>query len=326
MKKFSLITTVIVPLTLFCGCIKKEIVNDETGAMEIQFKAADETTSRTAIGSEGFPAGSTFSVWGFMTKGTETATVFEGDNVTKEENGNWVCDATRYWFPEWNYNFYAVHPVINNDATNVTVDNSGQISITGFDCSATGTDAIDLMTASATNKSYTVGETPQPVPLNFNHLLSRIDFVGKSVGGSATVHSVTLSGITTNANCNTSYSQEGTISSTWSDNQSGNIISSIDGGVELEELSTKSVVGDIMIIPQTLTENSKVTITYSTDTEENKSTEFSLNIENFNTWEAGKAYKYSFEVTGGGYIIFNKPSVNNWNTATGGNVIIDVTQ
>lgn len=263
---------------------------------------------------------SSFSVWGGY---DGTNNLFEKTTVTKDgayEGG------TRYWIPDKTFNFYAVHPVINNDVTNVTVDNSGQISITGFDCSATGTDAIDLMTASATNKSYTVGETPQPVPLNFNHLLSRIDFVGKSIGGSATVHSVTLSGITINANCNTSYSQEGTISSTWSDNQLGDITSSIDGGVELEELSTKSVVGDIMIIPQTLTENAKVTITYSTDTEENKSTEFSLNIENFNTWEAGKAYKYSFEVTGGGYIIFNKPSVNNWNTATGGNVIIDVTQ
>lgn len=259
---------------------------------------------------------SSFSVWGGY---DGTNNLFEKTTVTKDgayEGG------TRYWVPDKTFNFYAVHPVIEN----VTVENSGQISITGFDCSATGTGAIDLMTASATNKSYTVEETPQPVPLNFNHLLSRIDFVGKSVGGSATVHSVTLSGITTNANCNTSYSQDGTISSTWSDNQSGNITSSIDGGVELEELSTKSVVGDIMIIPQTLTEISKVTITYSTDTEENKSTEFSLNIENFNTWEAGKAYKYSFEVTGGGYIIFNKPSVNNWNTATGGNVIIDVTQ
>lgn len=263
---------------------------------------------------------SSFFVWGGY---DGTNNLFEKTTVTKDgayEGG------TRYWIPDKTFNFYAVHPIINNDVTNVTVDNSGQISITGFDCSATGTDAIDLMTASATNKSYTVGETPQPVPLNFNHLLSRIDFVGKSIGGSATVHSVTLSGITINANCNTSYSQEGTITSTWSDYQSGNITSTIEGGVELEELSTKSVVGDIMIIPQTLTENAKVTITYSTDTEENKSTEFSLNIENFNTWEAGKAYKYSFEVTGGGYIIFNKPSVNNWNTATGGNVIIDVTQ
>lgn len=286
---------------------------DERDITQIPIEFGSSVSRAAVNDKEGI---SSFSVWGGY---DGTNNLFEKTTVTKDgvyEGG------TRYWVPNKTFNFYAVHPVIEN----VSVDNSGQISITGFDCSATGNDAIDLMTASATNKSYTTGMDPQPVLLNFNHLLSRIDFVGKSVGGSATVHSVTLSGITTNANCNTSYSQEGTISSTWSDYQSGNITSTIDGGVELEELSTKSVVGDIMIIPQTLTEDSKVTITYSTDTEQNKSTEFSLNIENFNTWEAGKAYKYSFEITGGGYIIFNKPSVNNWNTATGGNVIIDVTQ
>lgn len=286
---------------------------DEQDSMQIPISFGS-SVSRAAVNS---PTDmSSFSVWG----GYDGNNLFDKTTVT---NGGAYEGGTRYWIPGETFNFYAVHPVINND---VTVDNSGQISIIGFDCSITGTDAIDLMTASATNKSYTVGETPQLVPLNFNHLLSYIDFVGKSIGGSATVHSVTLSGITTNANCNTSYSQEGTITSTWSDYQSGNITSTIEGGVELEELSTKSVVGDIMIIPQTLTDNAKVTIIYSTDTEENKSTEFSLNIEKFNTWEAGKAYKYSFEVTGGGNIIFNKPTVNTWNSATGGNVIIDVTE
>ena len=286
---------------------------DERDITQIPIEFGSSVSRAAVNDKEGI---SSFSVWGGY---DGTNNLFEKTTVTKDgayEGG------TRYWVPNKTFNFYAVHPVIEN----VSVDNSGQISITGFDCSVTGNDAIDLMTASATNKSYTTGMDPQPVLLNFNHLLSHINFVGKSMGGSATVHSVTLSGITTIANCNTSYPQDGTITSTWSDQTSGNVSSIIEGGVELEELSTKSVVGDIMIIPQTLTENSKVTITYSTDTEQNKSTEFSLNIENFNTWEAGKAYKYSFEITGGGYIIFNKPSVNNWNTATGGNVIIDVTQ
>lgn len=172
MKKFSLITTVIVPLTLFSGCIKKEIVNEETGAMEIQFKASDETTSRAAIGSEGFPAGSTFSVWGFMTKDTETATVFEGDNVTKEENGNWVCDATRYWFPEWNYNFYAVYP---NDIT--TFDGT-KFTISNFQCPTTvetADDITDIMSAS----QQADGSTPTSVNLLFKHALSKINIAVK---------------------------------------------------------------------------------------------------------------------------------------------------
>lgn len=321
MKKFSIITTVIVPLTLFSGCMKNEIINDETGAMEIQFNAENKTSTRAAIGSEGFPVGSAFSVWGFMTKDSQTANVFEGNIVTKGTDNSWTCDATRYWFSGWNYDFYAIHP-----SGIGSVSNDGVVTVEKFDCSTTGADAKDLMISSAPGLSYVPEDGPQPVTLNFNHLLSRIDFVGKSVGGSAIVHSVVLSGINTTANCSASFTQEGNVNATWTGPTSGSVSSKIDGGVKLEQLSTTSVVEDMLIIPQTLTDAAKVTITYSTDAEQNKIAEYNLIIGELNIWEAGKSYRYSFEVTGGGYIIFNKPTVNTWNSATGGNVIIDVTQ
>ena len=67
---------------------------------------------------------------------------------------------------------------------------------------------------------------------------------------------------------------------------------------------------------------------------------FSLKIERFvsdsaeiwicglyvSMWEAANHYRYSFTLTGGGYIVFDPPTVNAWSDAIGGNVTIDVTQ
>jgi len=43
-------------------------------------------------------------------------------------------------------------------------------------------------------------------------------------------------------------------------------------------------------------------------------------------WTAANHYRYSFTLTGGGYIVFDPPTVNAWSDAIGGNVTIDVTQ
>ena len=79
-----------------------------------------------------------------------------------------------YWVTGKTYNFYAIYPA---DVPGSEVTDAGSITITDFDCSLTGDEAVDLMTASATDVSadgmiYNSGS----VSLQFRHLLSLLNF------------------------------------------------------------------------------------------------------------------------------------------------------
>ena len=70
----------------------------------------------------------------------------------------------------------------------------------------------------------------------------------------------------------------------------------------------------------------KLTVTYDTDAERGKTASYTLPATTVSMWEAANHYRYSFTLTGGGYIVFDPPTVNAWSDAIGGNVTIDVTQ
>lgn len=84
--------------------------------------------------------------------------------------------------------------------------------------------------------------------------------------------------------------------------------------------------GDLLLIPQSLAGGVKLTVIYDTDAETEKSASYTLPATTVSMWEAANHYRYSFTLTGGGYIVFDLPTVNAWSDAIGGNVTIDVTQ
>ena len=60
----------------------------------------------------------------------------------------------------------------------LTVAGDGTVSVSNFDCSATGDAAVDLMTASAPDiEADKIIASQNPVELTFSHLLSHISFV-----------------------------------------------------------------------------------------------------------------------------------------------------
>ena len=129
------------------------------------------TVSRAAVADKSEL--SSFSVWGGY-QGVED--LFDGTVVDK--NGAYT-DGTRYWIPGKTFNFYAVHPAtLPSGATaNVTdVAGNGIITVTDFDCSKFGTEAVDLMTASRIGMD---GSNPEKVALTFKHALTRITFSAK---------------------------------------------------------------------------------------------------------------------------------------------------
>lgn len=291
-------------LLLTAACTDEQVENPADGARPIAFTPAAET--RAAVDGTTLPANSSFKVWGWY---DTDKNVFNGNTVTNT-SGAWTYDGvTQYWIKGKMYNFYGVYPA------NVTasVDPNGTITVTGFDCSATGTNAVDLMTATATGLS---GDDAPTVAMKFGHLLAKIEFVGKSEGGNATVNKLVLSSIST----------QGTYVSSsvslWSNLESRDI--TIDSSTDLTPDGV-SVSGDMLLIPQTLTAP-QLTVTYSTDTETGRTETYTLPVDVVSSWVAGQSYRYTFTVTGGGYIIFDVPTVNKWGSATGGNITIDVTE
>ncbi len=309
-KDIAIKPLLVLTITVLLGaCVNvNESGMDENGVIRFITSAR----SRAAVNGSSLPNGSSFYVWGYRTPmdGGTVLTDFNKETVTRE-GGIWsYTGGTRYWFSGYVYNFYAVYP---SESINVSCTSEGNIAVTDFDA----TQGIDLMTASHTDIQVSGSNIPDAVVFNFQHLLAKIQFVAKSEGGNATVDSIELSGISTSGNY---VESENPI---WNDLQEG--IISVKKTTTVTTSENTDVSGDLLLIPQML-EKPVITVTYSTEVEKNKKVTYSLPVDVITQWSAAQAYRYTFTITGGGYIIFDVPTVNPWNEASGGNVIIDVTQ
>lgn len=169
MKKFY---ARIVPLVFVLGACSSSDEPAADPSVPVGFSVQTET--RAAVTGTTLPDDSLFKVWG----GYNGNNVFDGREVTKTASGC-TYTGTEYWVPGKTYNFHAVYPAELPAGATLTVAGDGTVSVSNFDCSATGDAAVDLMTAaSAPNiKADEIIARPNPVELTFSHLLSHISFV-----------------------------------------------------------------------------------------------------------------------------------------------------
>lgn len=169
MKKFY---ARIVPLVFVLGACSSSDEPAADPSVPVGFSVQTET--REAVTGTTLPDGSLFKVWG----GYDGNNVFDGREVTKTASGC-TYTGTEYWVPGKTYNFHAVYPAELPAEATLTVAGDGTVSVSNFDCSATGNAAVDLMTASAPDdiKADEIIASQNPVELTFSHLLSHISFV-----------------------------------------------------------------------------------------------------------------------------------------------------
>ena len=168
MKKFY---ARIVPLVFVLGACSSSDEPAADPSVPVGFSVQTET--RAAVTGTTLPDGSHFKVWG----GYNGNNVFDGREVTKTASGC-TYTGTEYWVPGKTYNFHAVYPAELPAGAALTVAGDGTVSVSNFDCSATGDAAVDLMTASAPDiKADEIIASQNPVELTFSHLLSHISFV-----------------------------------------------------------------------------------------------------------------------------------------------------
>ncbi|MFK2809542.1 fimbrillin family protein [Bacteroides fragilis] len=318
----NLFKTLLIPAVacLLGACAESMDPDMETSVNSGAIRFAGPAVTRAAIDDAGgmLTNGNSFSVWGnytAVTGGTGTATsLFDAEKVTYV-SGMWGYEGTRYWLPGNTYDFYALYPSVETLGDAVSVDcTDGTFTVEDFDA----TKGYDLMTAKNTGISVVAGQTPGAVALKFQHLLARVTFAARSEGGNATVRSISLEGLAVKGDYDSS------TETAWSNTATGKV--SVEKETSVTPAGDADVSGDLLLIPQSLTDGVKLTVTYDTDAEKGKTASYTLPATTVSKWEAANHYRYSFTLTGGGYIVFDRPTVNAWSDAIGGNVTIDVTQ
>lgn len=254
----------------------------DTDARAITFTPAAET--RAAVDDADDMADG-FKVWGWYGNTYESTdkNVFDGVTVTKGTDG-WGYTGTQYWVPGMKYNFYGVYPVYpktsSDNGTTATVDNKGKITVTNFDCSKTGEEAVDLMTAMATGD----GSDPKPVAMKFQHQLSKVNIVATVEGGNCTITSVTFSGMATQGTYNSSNT-----SNPWTTGSGTGSFTSNEEKI----LKTNGVdlLGDLLLIPQTVS-GFTLTVDYTVGGVAQPQKVITLPTT-ISQWEKGQSYKYT---------------------------------
>lgn len=282
-----------------------------------------QADTRAAVTGTSLTSGS-FLVWGGY--GGDATNVFDAVTVTGENNV-WTYEGTRYWKADETYNFYAVYPVFPQSAdgdgtkTTATVNSSGEITVTGFNCSATGDAAVDLMTASLPGVSADeMIANRASVGLEFRHELCKVQVqVRTGQGVTATVRSASLYGMDI----------EGTLTrnatgSSWTEldnlTDADNPPFSVSSPVELKASSTHDLFGELLLIPQDC-DNLKLTITIQRGDENEKTQIIPLN-GSITRWTAGSSYRYVLTIEADA-ITFSNFTVDEWGeTHTGGDINI----
>ena len=300
----------IFPIHLFClsgvalvlGACTSEVTDGGNtpadGPVPISFQ-----TPETRAAKDGFDVGDAFSVWGWYADdaGTNSRQVFNAEEVTNGGNNSWSYDGTQYWIAGKTYDFYAVYPT----TVTATVSSDGTIKVDDFDASQTGADAVDLMTASATDVDGS--NPPSAVGLRFGHLLSRLSFTVTSEGDAVIVTSAALVG----AGYKGSY-----IGGDWnilqvSTEQSPFVSTNVS--LTTDALSATFFEGDLLLMPDAdLTDVTlKLKYQYANDTEEHEAI-LSLHTSQTEKWEVGSRYNYAVTIPQNGVDVTLTVTVKDW--------------
>lgn len=287
-----------------------------------------------------------FSVWGWRTDNSSAtptpAEVFSATEVSRTGT-SWTYEGTRYWMPENTYDFYALYPDTatltaedrngHKAAESAAYDADGTLTVIGFD----STSGHDLMTASRTDMSYQEGQPAQPVALPFSHLLTRITLVCRPfsdqtvTGYDPRVYLAKLYGLCTKASFYSDiYTPDNAQYNGWTDfdervttEEAPYADADIpEGGKKIE--SSTDLLSDILVFPQhTFKPGMSFKIEWSASEGNRRTNVIELITLPLESWVGGMHYVYTFTISPEGRIIFDKPSVQEWEEATGGIIIIE---
>ena len=282
---------------------------------------AFSTPQTKAVVEGSFSAWDAFSVWGWYTSDAGSNQPFDGVPVTSDGN-NWsYTGGVRYWVLGAEYDFYAVYP-----ATGITASctQDGTLTVTGFDASNTGDEAVELMTARKTGIRHTDASTIAPVELGFGHELAKVSVVLRTDPGvRATLNSALLYGMALKGDFSHNLKGGGGVAN-WSNLSAavtdGNTpFKNVSGG-DISANSSMDIIGPLLLIPQSVS-GLKLFVNLTRNGNEQVTETIDLGTS-ITRWAAGQTYRYVLTVKVDA-ITFSDFTVPEWEeSGTGGNVNI----
>lgn len=182
MKKSFLIG--IAAAAMLAGCSNDETV-EVAQSKAISFSDAFVNKSTRALYTDNTSlATDGFAVYGF----TQNGQIFAGEQVTSSDNGNtWSYTPPKYWIEGNKYVFAAIAPASSSDITVsdvVTTANVDKVTMkVAFTNSNGTTDLLYAAPSAIPTIDASFLANVQPVPMTFNHLLSKVKFTFKNLMG-----------------------------------------------------------------------------------------------------------------------------------------------
>lgn len=235
-----------------------------------------EAETRAAVGSDK-KGMKDFLVWG----GYTTPLLFDGETVHPDGSYD---GGTRYWVPG-TWNFYAIHPASLSDRVNY---GNGVFTVNGFDASATGTDAVDLMTAASGEIPYKEGDTPPTVGLKFQHELARVKV--SLVANGATVDDLCIYGVGYKGNFTSNAVPKWELTT---------VATAENTPFSKQNLGQDGEVFDILLPTDTDLSDAKLKVSYHYGSEAPSSRSDETGLAVKGGWMAGKQYHYNASIASG---------------------------
>lgn len=331
----------VVGAVMLAGCSSAAVEEPDMphGDMPVTFSAAAAQSRAGATAATFTTPGAAFRVWGVFYDPTKDGAVmvFDGRQVTRGEDA-WSYDGEEYWMRGFTYDFRALYPAgLTNAAQasyNVGSGANSSLCVEGFVA-----DGTDLMAASDRRMVLSGNTSPQPVvDLKFRHLLSRVNFVGKTddryLGADGKPDSdvrtlrilgFKISGVANKGNWSgATFRADGSALGEWTPMESaGEYVADIPAsGIALGNTPTPlfSESNLILAIPQSFTDL-LVEIDYEYTTGSLGRQHATARLSG--TWLPGKSYSYSFSINT--HIFFDTPAVDDWLSAPINSSDFDIT-
>lgn len=316
-KFFRVLATGAAIVCLAAGCAKNATESSDRKA--ILFSAP---ATRSAVSSLG--EGDAFAVWA-RESSAGTVQMILSQEAVRCAAGVWSYDNLRYWKQGATYDFYALYPHDVPQAALADTDpgQTPRMEVTDFDAR----NAEDLMAAEKVALAY--AGSPSPVVFTFRHLLSKVEIVGRidpaldAAGVSCRIVSATLYGLPATGSGTVAPGGYGTWSLGGATTASEPFASA--GDVALVTAG-QSVFGELLLFPQAVSGDIVLEIVYECTEAGGMPRSFSKTVAladaGVNLWEPSMSYRYIF-VASGDYILFEKPEVSPWRSASGGIVTVE---
>jgi hypothetical protein len=287
---FPLLFSSLLTVLFLTGCAEDSHILDNGQNRQLEFsvsthgwdnsnKSSNQKVTSRATPISTFDTSKNFNVIADINNGDNWSTEVNNETVSySTTNKIWQTTATHYWPGVGStVNFYAYYPTsILNNITHTT----GSTPVFSYTVPDNAANQIDILSSS---KTSVAGNSYSQTPVDFKHIFAAVKFsVGTSGMPSGTISKVTLNNILYRG----TYSLGGTWAPNITDKKSFSqvVSASTNTGTAITSDATT-----FMMMPQTLSDDASITLTYS-----NGGT---LTKAITGTWEAGKTYTYNLSKT-----------------------------